>query len=201
MMLLGRSHQGTSQAEDTPTMISRGVEISIARGEADKKDEGNRGLVFFLFSSFFPPSFFSFFFLFFFFSFFLFFFFSFFLFFLFFFFFCFLSFFSFYYYHVFIVYRTRNRVERWLWREQNCKQSNNPLHPLMGKISPLTQSTLHPLTAPKTKARRSNCNNPIILRCATGNDNNFLSKQVSLFYSRAYGSTISSDSTELACLS
>jgi len=32
-------------------MISRGVEISIARGGADEKDEGNRAI--FVFSSFF----------------------------------------------------------------------------------------------------------------------------------------------------
>jgi len=36
--LLGRSHQGRSEAEDTLTMISRGVEISIAAGGADVKD-------------------------------------------------------------------------------------------------------------------------------------------------------------------
>jgi len=43
MLLLGRSHQGRAEAEDTPTMISHGVEISIAGGGADEKDEGNRG--------------------------------------------------------------------------------------------------------------------------------------------------------------
>jgi len=45
------------------------------------------------------------------------------------------------------------------------------------------------------------CNNPIVIRYATGNDSYFLSKQVSLFYPKVYGSTIYSDSTELACLS
>jgi len=39
--LLGKSHQGRSEAEDTLTMISHGVEISIAGGGADEKDEGN----------------------------------------------------------------------------------------------------------------------------------------------------------------
>ena len=43
MTLLGRSHQGSPEAEDTLTMISHGVEISIAGGGADEKDEGNRG--------------------------------------------------------------------------------------------------------------------------------------------------------------
>ena len=38
MLLLGRSHQGRAEAEDTPTMISHGVEISIAGGGADEKD-------------------------------------------------------------------------------------------------------------------------------------------------------------------
>jgi len=37
--LLGRSHQGRSAAEDTLTMIFHGVEISIAGGGADEKDE------------------------------------------------------------------------------------------------------------------------------------------------------------------
>jgi len=41
--LLGRSHQGSSEAEDTPTMISHGVEISIAGGGADEKDGDFRG--------------------------------------------------------------------------------------------------------------------------------------------------------------
>jgi len=41
--LLGRSHQGSPEAEDTLTMISHGVEISIAGGGPDEKDEGNRG--------------------------------------------------------------------------------------------------------------------------------------------------------------
>jgi len=39
MALLGRSHQGSPEAEDTLTMISHGVEISIAGGGADEKDE------------------------------------------------------------------------------------------------------------------------------------------------------------------
>jgi len=34
-------------------MISHGVEISISGGGADEKDEGNRGLFFFIFSFFF----------------------------------------------------------------------------------------------------------------------------------------------------
>jgi len=33
---------GRSEAENTLTMISHGVEISIAGGGADEKDEGNR---------------------------------------------------------------------------------------------------------------------------------------------------------------
>ena len=44
IVLLGRSHQGRPEAEDTPTMISHGVEISIAGGGADEKDEENSGL-------------------------------------------------------------------------------------------------------------------------------------------------------------
>jgi len=36
------------------------------------------------------------------------------------------------------------------------KQSNDPLHPLMGKIKPRNQSPSSLLIAPKTKARRSN---------------------------------------------
>jgi len=43
VLLLGRSHQGRAAAVDTLTMISHGVEISIAGGGADEKDEGNRG--------------------------------------------------------------------------------------------------------------------------------------------------------------
>jgi len=35
--------RGRSEAEDTLTMISHGVEISITGGGADEKDEGNRG--------------------------------------------------------------------------------------------------------------------------------------------------------------
>ena len=41
--LLGRSHQGSPEVEDTLTMISHGVEVSIAGGGADEKDEGNSG--------------------------------------------------------------------------------------------------------------------------------------------------------------
>ena len=43
VLLLGRSHQGRAAAVDTLTMISHGVEISIAGGGADEKDEGDRG--------------------------------------------------------------------------------------------------------------------------------------------------------------
>jgi len=50
--LLGRSHQGRSEAEDTLTMISHGVEISIAGGGADEKDARKYG-AFFLFFLFF----------------------------------------------------------------------------------------------------------------------------------------------------
>ena len=39
VLLLGRSHQGRAEAADTLTMISHGVEISIAGGGADEKDE------------------------------------------------------------------------------------------------------------------------------------------------------------------
>jgi len=42
--LLGRSHQGSPEAEDTLTMISHGVEISIAGGGADEKDGVTIGL-------------------------------------------------------------------------------------------------------------------------------------------------------------
>jgi len=45
--------QGRSEVEDTLTMISHCVEISIAGGGADEKDEGNRGVLFSLFFSFF----------------------------------------------------------------------------------------------------------------------------------------------------
>jgi len=38
VLLLGRSHQGRAAAVDTLTMISHGVEISIAGGGADEKD-------------------------------------------------------------------------------------------------------------------------------------------------------------------
>jgi len=38
VVLLGRSHQGRPEAGDTLTMISQGVEISIAGGGADEKD-------------------------------------------------------------------------------------------------------------------------------------------------------------------
>jgi len=41
--LLGTSHRVSPEAEDTLTMISHGVEISIAGGGADEKDEGNKG--------------------------------------------------------------------------------------------------------------------------------------------------------------
>ena len=47
--LLGRSHQGSPEAKDTLTMISHGVEISIAGGGADEKDEGSEGSFFFIF--------------------------------------------------------------------------------------------------------------------------------------------------------
>ena len=40
MALLGRSQRGSPEAEDTLTMISHGVEISIAGGGADEKDDG-----------------------------------------------------------------------------------------------------------------------------------------------------------------
>jgi len=36
--LLGRCHRGRSEAKDTLTMISHGVESSIAGGGADEKD-------------------------------------------------------------------------------------------------------------------------------------------------------------------
>jgi len=39
VILLGRSHQGRPEAEDTLMMSSCGVEISIAGGGADEKDE------------------------------------------------------------------------------------------------------------------------------------------------------------------
>ena len=38
VLFLGRSHQGRAAAVDTLTMISHGVEISIAGGGADEKD-------------------------------------------------------------------------------------------------------------------------------------------------------------------
>ena len=53
----------------------------------------------------------------------------------------------------------------------------------------------------RSKKNDKRCNNRIVIRYATGNDSYFLSKQVSLFYPKVYGSTIYSDSTELACLS
>ena len=53
MALLGRTHQGSPEAEDTVTMISHGVEISIAGGGADQKDEGSEGSFFSFFSLFF----------------------------------------------------------------------------------------------------------------------------------------------------
>ena len=47
---IGRSHQGGPEGEDTLTTIFHGVEISIAGGGADEKDEENRGLfLFFIF--------------------------------------------------------------------------------------------------------------------------------------------------------
>jgi len=51
--LLGRSHQGRAVAVDTLTMISHGVEISIAGGGADEKDEGSEGSFFSFFFLFF----------------------------------------------------------------------------------------------------------------------------------------------------
>jgi len=51
--LLGQSHQGRPEGEDTPTMISQGIEISIDGGGADEKDEGSEGSFSFLFFSFF----------------------------------------------------------------------------------------------------------------------------------------------------
>jgi len=41
--LLGRSNQGRLEVEDTFTMISHCVEISMAGGGADEKDVGNKG--------------------------------------------------------------------------------------------------------------------------------------------------------------
>jgi len=38
VVLLGRSYQGRPEAEDTLTMISHGVEISIGGGGPDEKD-------------------------------------------------------------------------------------------------------------------------------------------------------------------
>jgi len=38
VILLGSSHQGRPEAEDTLTMISHGVEISISGGGDDEKD-------------------------------------------------------------------------------------------------------------------------------------------------------------------
>jgi len=38
MILLGRSHPGRTEAEDTLTIISHGVAISIAGGRVDQKD-------------------------------------------------------------------------------------------------------------------------------------------------------------------
>jgi len=38
MLLLGRSHRERAEAEGTLTMISHGVEISMAGGGADEKD-------------------------------------------------------------------------------------------------------------------------------------------------------------------
>jgi len=50
---LGGSNQGRPEGDDTLTMISHGVEISIAAGEADEKDEGHRGLFLFFLLLFF----------------------------------------------------------------------------------------------------------------------------------------------------
>ena len=41
----------------------------------------------------------------------------------------------------------------------------------------------------------------LLSRYATGNERCILSKQVSLFYNRGWGTTILADSTELSCLS
>jgi len=77
-------------------MISHGVEISIAGGGADEKDEGNRGLfLFFLFLFF-----------------------------------------------IFYIMYSLIKVQETVWsasydRNKTCKQSNDPLHPLMAKIKPL----------------------------------------------------------------
>ena len=38
MTLLGKSHHGRSEAEDTLTIISHGVESSIAGGRGDETD-------------------------------------------------------------------------------------------------------------------------------------------------------------------
>ena len=93
MTLLGRSHQGRSEAEDTLTMISHGVEISIAGGGADEKDGAREG-----------------------------------------------SFFIFFY--IFIIMYSLFKAQETIWsasydRNKTYKQSNDPLHPLMGKIKPL----------------------------------------------------------------
>jgi len=47
LTLVGRSHQGRSEAEDTLTTISLGVEISIPGGGADEKDGAREGSCFF----------------------------------------------------------------------------------------------------------------------------------------------------------
>ena len=49
VVLLGRSHRGTPEAEDTLTIISHGVQISIAGGGAEEKDERKQEASFFLF--------------------------------------------------------------------------------------------------------------------------------------------------------
>jgi len=41
--------RGRSEADDTLTMISHGVEISITGGRADEKDEGNKGAFLFFY--------------------------------------------------------------------------------------------------------------------------------------------------------
>jgi len=51
--LLGRSERGRPEAKDTLTMISRGVEISIAGGGADEKDGHEKRGFFSLFLCFF----------------------------------------------------------------------------------------------------------------------------------------------------
>jgi len=47
--LLGRSHRGSPEVEDTHKMISHDVEISIAGGGADEKDGEREGSFLFYF--------------------------------------------------------------------------------------------------------------------------------------------------------